>query len=60
MPDLTPNYFPLFLSVGILMLVSVAILFIAVKEKKLRPSIIEDKEPEDTPVIIIPFPWQHR
>lgn len=43
----TPDYFPLFLSVGLLMLISVAILFLTVKENKLRKEICIDDEPED-------------
>ncbi len=39
-----PNYFPLFLSVGLLMLVCVAILFLTIKENKLRKEI-EAEEP---------------
>lgn len=40
----TPDYFPLFLSIGLLMIVSVAVLFFTVKEKKLRQEITtEDK-----------------
>lgn len=42
----TPDYFPLFLSVGLLMLVSVAVLFLTIKENKLRAEINID-EPED-------------
>lgn len=41
----TPDYFPLFLSVGLLMLVSVAVLFLTIKENKLRAEINID-EPE--------------
>ena len=43
----TPDYFPLFLSVGLLMLVSVAVLFLTIKENKLRKEINIDDEPED-------------
>lgn len=40
----TPNYQPLFMAVGILMAVSVIILFITIKEKKLRKELgIEDE-----------------
>lgn len=45
----TPNYYPLFLSIGILMLASVGILFVTVKEKKLRAEIVEEEEEEDAP-----------
>lgn len=41
-----PNYLPLFLSVGILMLVSIVILFLTIKENKLRVEV--DSEEEDT------------
>lgn len=41
----TPNYYPLFLSVGILMVVCVTILFITIKEKKLRGEMAAE-EPE--------------
>lgn len=43
----TPDYFPLFLSVGLLMLISVAILFLTIKESKLRKEINIDDEPEE-------------
>lgn len=43
----TPDYFPLFLSVGLLMLVSVAVLFLTIKENKLRKEINIDDEPEE-------------
>lgn len=43
----TPDYFPLFLSVGILMLVSVAILFLTIKENKLRAEMIYEEEPDE-------------
>ncbi len=37
-----PNYFPLFLAVGLLMLVGVAILFFTIKENKLREEVAAD------------------
>lgn len=40
----TPDYFPLFLSVGLLMIVSVAILFFTIPEKKLRAQMSEETE----------------
>lgn len=43
----TPDYFPLFLAVGILMLVSVAILFLTIKENKLRSQMTFDDEEEE-------------
>ena len=49
----TPNYFPLFLCVGILMLVCVAVLFLTIKENKLRAEIASEEpesEVEETPV----------
>lgn len=42
-----PNYFPLFLAVGILMVVGVAILFFTIKENKLRSEVGVDKETEE-------------
>lgn len=35
----TPNYYPLFLSVGILMVVCIAVLFFTIKENKLRQEV---------------------
>ena len=43
----TPNYYPLFLAVGILMIVCVGLLFLTIKENKLRKEVYEDEEPED-------------
>ncbi len=43
-----PNYYPLFLSVGIFMVVSVAILFFTIKENKLRAEIEAQGEEEET------------
>lgn len=40
----TPDYFPLFLSVGLLMLLCVVILFVTIKEKKLTQEIIAEDE----------------
>ena len=45
----TPNYYPLFLSVGILMLVCVAVLFLTIKEKKLRTEMCEEEDEEEEP-----------
>ena len=40
-----PNYYPLFLCVGLLMLIGVAILFITIKENKLRKEVgVESEE----------------
>lgn len=44
----TPNYYPLFLSVGLLMVICVVILFITIKEKKLRKEMAaEQNETEE-------------
>lgn len=40
----TPDYFPLFLSVGLLMLVCIAVLFFTIPEKKLRARMAEEDE----------------
>ena len=45
----TPDYFPLFLSVGLLMLISVVILFLTIKENKLCNEMVEEEEVETTP-----------
>ena len=45
----TPNYYPLFLSVGLFMVISVAILFFTIKENKLRAEIDLDESVEDVP-----------
>ena len=42
----TPNYYPLFLAVGILMIVCVGLLFLTIKENKLRKEVNTDEEPE--------------
>lgn len=44
----TPNYFPLFLAVGLLMIISVFILFLTIKENRLRSEMIPEKEAEVT------------
>lgn len=46
----TPDYFPLFLAVGILMLISVAILFFTIKENKLRNEMAKE---DDTPETMV-------
>ncbi|MBQ7944024.1 MAG: MFS transporter [Lachnospiraceae bacterium] len=44
----TPNYQPLFMAVGLLMLVSVVVLFLTIKEKKLRVELgIEEQVEEE-------------
>lgn len=40
----TPDYLPLFLSIGLLMLICVALLFLTIKEKKLREKIVTKDE----------------
>ena len=45
----TPDYFPLFLSIGLLMLISVVILFLTIKENKLCSEMVEEEEVETTP-----------
>ena len=40
----TPDYFPLFLSIGLLMLFSIAVLYFTIPEKKLRAQINIEKE----------------
>ncbi|MDE6881943.1 MAG: MFS transporter [Lachnospiraceae bacterium] len=40
----TPDYFPLFLSIGLLMLISVAVLYFTIPEKKLRTQMNTEKE----------------
>lgn len=53
----TPDYFPLFLSVGLLMLVSVAVLFFTVPENKLRARMtLEDEQTDDGPVSTAELP----
>lgn len=43
----TPNYMPLFLAVGILMVICIAVLFLTIKENKLRKEIEMNEEPEE-------------
>lgn len=46
----TPDYFPLFLSIGLLMLFSIAILYFTVPEKKLRAQMdMQDESDKATP-----------
>lgn len=42
-----PDYFPLFLTIGLFMVVCVAILFITIKENKLRSEMVYEDEPEE-------------
>lgn len=42
-----PNYYPLFLAVGLFMVISITILFITIKEKKLRQEIVIDGEEDE-------------
>ena len=44
----TPNYYPLFLSVGLFMVISVVILFFTIKENKLREEINAHGDEEET------------
>ena len=44
----TPDYFPLFLSIGLLMLFSIAILYFTVPEKKLRAQMDTQNESDKT------------
>ena len=48
-----PNYLPLFLSVGLLMLGGVAILFLTIKENKLRKEVGTDDEAEEVEAVEI-------
>lgn len=41
-----PNYFPLFIAVGLLMVLGVALLFCTIKENKLRKEVVTDDEEE--------------
>ena len=43
-PGETPNYYPLFISVGALMVIGVGVLFLTIKEKKLRAEIAKEHE----------------
>ena len=43
----TPDYFPLFLSVGLLMLLSIAVLFFTVPENRLRARMAAEEESTD-------------
>lgn len=43
----TPNYYPLFLAVGLLMIVCVGVLFLTIKENKLRKEVGTDETEEE-------------
>ncbi len=43
----TPNYQPLFMAIGLLMAVSVVVLFVTIKEKKLRKELGIEKQVEE-------------
>ncbi len=43
----TPNYMPLFLAVGIFMVICIALLFFTIKENKLRKEVGNDEEPAE-------------
>jgi MFS family permease len=44
----TPDYYPLFLSVGLFMVICVAVLFLTIREKKLRREIAVQEETDRT------------
>lgn len=53
----TPDYFPLFLSIGLLMLFSIAILYFTIPEKKLREQMdIEEEADQDKPAATAGLP----
>lgn len=54
----TPDYFPLFMSVGLLMLISVGILFLTIKENKMKAELKEEdtQEEEKSHVVSGPLP----
>lgn len=57
----TPDYFPLFLSIGLLMFVCVALLFFTIPEKKLREQMSEESETsENDPVTTSQLPHEVR
>ena len=45
-----PNYYPLFIAVGLLMVICVGVLFVTIKENKLRKEVGNDVEEEETVV----------
>lgn len=47
----TPNYYPLFLSVGLFMVISVVIVFVTIKENKLCKEINVQDEPKETEAV---------
>lgn len=46
----SPDYVPLFLSIGLLMILSVAVLYFTVSEKKARPDMPEEEADDESPV----------
>ncbi len=53
----SPDYFPLFLSIGLLMLVCVAVLFFTIPEKKLRADMpLEDETIDEGPATTAELP----
>lgn len=50
-PGDTPDYYPLFISIAAFMAICVVILFLTIKEKKLRAEIVTDNEDDDIPVV---------
>jgi len=47
----TPNYYPLFIAVGVLMIVGVSVLFLTIKENKLRKEVGVESELEEEEVV---------
>ena len=47
----TPDYLPLFLSIGILMLLSVAVLFLTIKENKLRAGMPAENDEKENDIL---------
>lgn len=47
----TPNYYPLFVSLAALMVICIGILFLTIKEKKLRAEMPTEEEDEDSLVV---------
>ena len=45
----TPNYYPLFLTVGLFMVISVVILYFTIKENTLRGEIDLEESAEEVP-----------
>lgn len=57
----TPNYYPLFICVGVFMVICIIILFFTIKEKKLASEIvIDDSKSDATPVKTCELPKEVR